>query len=113
MNYPIHDLDDIVHQRVRLGIVATLVAAGRTDFQTLSRDLDVTKGNLGQHLRMLEEAGYVLIEKTFEGRRPRTYLSVTTHGRSAFRREIKALRQLIELADAAPPTPGQPGQPST
>jgi len=103
MNHPIHDLDDVVHQRVRLGILATLIGGDRADFSTLCRGLDVTKGNLGQHLLMLEEAGYVVIDKAFENRRPRTHISVTPHGRTAFTREARALRRLLDLAgDAAP-----------
>jgi DNA-binding MarR family transcriptional regulator len=106
MNHPIHDLDDVVHQRVRLGILATLIGGDRADFSTLCRGLDVTKGNLGQHLRMLEEAGYVAIDKAFENRRPRTQVSVTQHGRAAFAREGRALRRLLELAESAgTPTP--------
>ncbi len=101
MNHPIHDLDDVVHQRVRLGILATLIGGDRADFSTLCRGLDVTKGNLGQHLRMLEEAGYVAIDKAFENRRPRTQVSVTQHGRAAFAREGRALRRLLELAESA------------
>jgi DNA-binding MarR family transcriptional regulator len=106
MNHPIHDLDDVVHQRVRLGILATLIGGDRADFSTLCRGLDVTKGNLGQHLRMLEEAGYVAIDKAFENRRPRTQVSVTQHGRAAFAREGRALRRLLELAESTgTPTP--------
>jgi DNA-binding MarR family transcriptional regulator len=106
MAHPIHDLDDVVHQRVRLGILATLIGGDRADFTTLCRGLEVTKGNLGQHLRMLEEAGYVVIDKSFENRRPRTHISVTPHGRNAFAREARALRRLLDLAglvDAMPP----------
>lgn len=98
MAHPIHDLDDVVHQRVRLGILATLIGGDRADFTTLCRGLEVTKGNLGQHLRMLEEAGYVVIDKSFENRRPRTHISVTPHGRNAFARESRALRRLLDLA---------------
>src|SRR5579875_4205058 len=105
MAHPIHDLDDVVHQRVRLGILATLIGGDRADFTTLCRGLEVTKGNLGQHLRMLEEAGYVVIDKSFENRRPRTHISVTAQGRNAFARESRALRRLLDLAglvDAMP-----------
>lgn len=105
MAHPIHDLDDVVHQRVRLGILATLIGGDRADFTTLCRGLEVTKGNLGQHLRMLEEAGYVVIDKSFENRRPRTHISVTPQGRTAFARESRALRRLLDLAgpiDAMP-----------
>jgi DNA-binding HxlR family transcriptional regulator len=113
MNHPIHDLDDVVHQRVRLGILATLIGTGRTDFSTLCRGLDVTKGNLGQHLRMLEEAGYVVIDKAFENRRPRTQIAVTGHGRSAFAREARAVRRLLDLAEAGAATsPGPAAEPA-
>lgn len=57
--------------------------------------LEVTDGNLSKHLQVLEEAGYVAIEKTFEDRRPRTWLAVTRAGRAAFVTEVSALRALL------------------
>ena len=61
--HPIHELDDDVHQRVRLGILASLVALSRADFAHLKRELSVTDGNLGRHLEVLEAAGLVRLSR--------------------------------------------------
>jgi len=91
-------LDEIIHQPVRLRIMAALNALGpdaRVDFGTLRELLDVTDGNLAAHLRKLEDAGYVKIEKTFVGRRPRTYLSITNAGSIAFEKHVQALQEIL------------------
>ena len=93
--HPSQRLDDIVHQRVRLGILAVLAEADQADFAFLKDSLGLTDGNLSRHLQVLEEAGYVKIAKTFEGRRPRTWVASTKPGRAAFASELAALRQLI------------------
>ncbi len=95
MSHPTNALDDTVHQRVRLGILAVLAESRRADFNYLRDALGLTEGNLSRHLRVLEEAGYVRIDKTFEGRRPRTWVSMTKLGRSAFASELDSLRALI------------------
>ena len=93
------ELDNIIHQPVRLRIMSALVAldAGeQMDFIYMRNLLKVTDGNLGAHLSKLEEAGYVKIEKTFESRKPRTYISAADKGRDAFAEHIAALRQIIK-----------------
>lgn len=99
MNHPTSSLEDAVHQRVRLGILAVLVEARRADFTYLRRALDLTDGNLSRHLQVLEEAGYLKMEKTFEGRLPRTWISATKRGRAAFASEITTLRELVNRFD--------------
>jgi len=94
--HPSTRLDDTVHQRVRLGILTILATAGRADFTYLRDNLEVTDGNLGRHLEVLHQAGYVGIEKTFEGRRPRTWVTITRAGRRALKDHILALRQMID-----------------
>ena len=93
------NLDAIIHQPVRLRIMATL-AALRTDesveFTFLRGMLGLTDGNLGAHLRRLEEAGYVHLDKTFVDRKPRTYAALTPRGRSAFRDHVDALKGILE-----------------
>ena len=96
MTHPSQDLDETVHQRVRLGILSVLVEARRADFTYLRESLRLTDGNLSRHLQVLESAGYVDVEKTFEGRRPRTWVSVTKEGRRALAAEITALRALLD-----------------
>lgn len=77
MTHPAVALDDTIHQRVRLGILAVLQESRRADFAYLREALELTDGNLSQHLRVLEEGGYIEIAKTFEGRKPRTCVSAT------------------------------------
>jgi len=93
--FDIHAIDDVIHGRLRLGIMAYLIGANRADFVTLKRHLQTTDGNLSVHLRKLEEAGYVEIEKSFQDRKPRTEVKLTTKGRKAFVRYLDSLSGLI------------------
>lgn len=89
-------------QGTRLRIMAALSALPEEsvlEFGALRELLDVTAGNLSSHLRVLEEAGYVAVDKGYVGRRPRTWLRATPEGREAFRREMEAL---LALAGSAP-----------
>ncbi len=99
MSHPALRLDDTVHQRVRLGILAVLEEAKRADFSFLRDALDLSDGNLSRHVQVLEEAGLVRVEKGFEGRRPRTWISATPAGRAALEDELSALRDLISRVD--------------
>jgi DNA-binding MarR family transcriptional regulator len=93
------DIDAIIHQPVRLRIMAALTALRadeQVDFGYLRKLLQLTDGNLGAHLVKLENAGYVNIEKTFIGRKPRTFICATGKGGDAFEQHVKALREIIE-----------------
>ncbi len=97
------ELDPIIHQPVRLRIMAALTALppdAQMEFVALRELLGVTDGNLGAHLRKLEEAGYVSIEKTFIARKPHTFIAATARGRAAFERHVKALREILGLGIA-------------
>ena len=96
--FDISGLDDVIHGRVRLGIVAYLASAEVADFTELKDVLEVTQGNLSIHLRKLEEAGYVEIDKSFVGRKPLTRVRLTAAGRTAFSNYLKAMGQLVEQA---------------
>ncbi len=96
MDDPIRRLDDLTHQRVRLGIMVILDGAAAVEFTYLQRELGLTAGNLSRHLAALESAGLVQIEKGFAGRRPRTRARITPEGRSALAREIEALAELVD-----------------
>lgn len=100
MTHPATGLDDTIHQRVRLGILAVLAESSRADFNYLKETLDLTDGNLSRHLQVLEETGHVKVERTFEGKRTRTWLSTTKQGRAAFAAELASLRALLRLAGA-------------
>lgn len=94
--HPVAGLDDTVHQRVRLGILAILAEADTADFAYLRRTLDVTDGNLSRHITVLEAAGHVAVRKGFEGKRPRTWIRATKQGRAALAAEVEALRALLD-----------------
>lgn len=100
-DHPIHDLDDDVHQRVRLGILAALVGLTRADFTHLKRELALTDGNLGRHLEVLEQAGFVQLTREATGSRPRTWVSITSSGKNALRKEIDALRKIMSQIESA------------
>ncbi|HVU35855.1 MAG TPA: transcriptional regulator [Opitutaceae bacterium] len=93
------ELDVIIHQPVRLRIMAALTSLGpreQVDFGYLREKLGLTDGNLGSHLRALEDAGYVVVEKTFVERRPKTFLTVSPAGRKAFGTHVAALQAIIK-----------------
>ncbi len=112
MSHPSRRLDDAVHQRTRLGILAVLCEGGRADFAYLRDTLELTDGNLSRNLARLQDAGYVRVEKVIEGRRPRTWLSATRAGRTALGAEVAALREIIAGLDAHP-TPRRSRRPLT
>jgi DNA-binding MarR family transcriptional regulator len=95
MSHPTSRLDDVVHQRARLGVLALLAPADDVDFGFLKESLGLTDGNLSRHLQVLEEAGYLEIKKSFEGKRPRTRVAITREGHRAFEEEMKTLRELV------------------
>ena len=92
------DLDRLIHERVRLGVVSALAATDALAFNDLKRLVKVTDGNLSVHARKLEEAGYVAVEKTFQGRIPRTVFRLTASGRRALERYLDHMEALIRAA---------------
>ncbi|WP_326550812.1 transcriptional regulator [Micromonospora sp. NBC_01813] len=94
-DHPATGLDEVVHQRVRLGILAIAHEARRVEFGYLRIHLDLTAGNLSKHLSVLETAGLVEIEKGYEGKRARTWITLTTAGSAALAEEIGHLKMLI------------------
>ena len=93
--FDIGQIDDVIHGRMRLGIMAYLVDAEIAEFNELKTLLQATQGNLSVHLRKLEEAGYVEIEKSFMNRKPLTRARITPAGRKAFAAYLEALGKLI------------------
>ena len=90
------ELDPLVHEPARLSILRLLYSVDAADFLFLQGEAGLTAGNLSSHLAKLEEAGYVQASKQYEGKRPRTVLSLTTRGRLAFRRYAKHMRALLD-----------------
>jgi DNA-binding MarR family transcriptional regulator len=100
VSHPTRRLDPAIHQPARLGILTVASEAKRIDFVSLRDLLDLTDGNLSRHLATLEAAGYVEIEKAFEDRKPRTWVTATRAGRKALAEEIALLREIVASADA-------------
>lgn len=94
-DFDITRIDDVIHGRVRLGIMAVLAGIESADFNTLKARLQTTDGNLSVHLRKLEDAGFVAVTKRFEGRKPLTEASMTPAGRKAFVAYLDAMQGLV------------------
>jgi DNA-binding MarR family transcriptional regulator len=95
------DIDAVIHERVRLAIVAALAVSAQLSFNELKSMLGLSDGNLSAHSRTLEEAGYIVVEKSFRGRRPYTAMRLAPKGRKAFERYLETLRQIIDRGDRA------------
>ncbi|ETK35814.1 winged helix-turn-helix domain-containing protein [Microbispora sp. ATCC PTA-5024] len=94
--HPRHELDDLIHAPVRLSIMAALAASEKADFRFLRDTIEVSDSLLSKHILTLEEAGYVRVDKTFVGKRARTWLSLTAAGRAAFDTYLQVLRRITE-----------------
>ena len=99
--HPRHRLDEVIHAPVRLSIMAALAPAESMDFRYLRDTLEVSDSLLSKHLGTLADAGYIQIAKGYEGRRPRTWLSLTADGRRAFDRYVATLSELTSPSAAA------------
>jgi DNA-binding HxlR family transcriptional regulator len=92
-----HDrLDETIHQRTRLAIMATLAGVESLDFNDLKAELGLSDGNLSTHLSSLERAGYVKITKSFRGKKPRTTTAMTAKGRKAMGNYVSLLQGILE-----------------
>ena len=90
------DLEDIIHGRARLTILAFLSTVGRADFVTLRNEIRISDGNLSQHLKKLEDAGYIDLDKTVAAGKPRTTARLTNGGRDAFYDYLDHLQTLLK-----------------
>ena len=88
-------IDRLIHERLRLGIVSALAAVPSMTFTEMKKLLDTTDGNLSIHARKLEDAGYVECTKTFEGRVPKTEYKLTSTGRKALERYLNHMEALV------------------
>lgn len=104
MSHPRTRLDGIIHQPVRLSIMAALAAADEVEFAVVRDVLEVSDSLLSQHSARLEEAGYLHVRKGHVGKRSRTWFSLTADGRAAFDEHLAALQAVIN-ADRDPPVP--------
>jgi len=95
-------LDEIIHQPLRLRIMAALNALPGTtglEFARLKKLTGATDGNLGAHIDTLAKAGYVVVEKAFVGRKPQTTVTATASGRAAFARHVATLQEIIAASE--------------
>jgi DNA-binding MarR family transcriptional regulator len=96
-DFDIGNIDEVIHGRVRLGVMAYLAVEGIASFNVLKAKLEVTEGTLSVHLRKLEDAGYIEIIKGYAGRRPLTQARLTVAGQAAFKRYLDAIGKLAGL----------------
>lgn len=96
--FDIEAIDEVIHGRIRLGVMAYLSSVGSADFNELKARLQATDGNLSVHLRKLEDAGYVKVDKAFVDRKPRTSVTLSDDGRAAFVRYLDAMQKLVSGA---------------
>jgi DNA-binding MarR family transcriptional regulator len=94
-------LDRLIHSRIRLAVLSILAAVDGAAFTYLRDEVNTTDGNLSTHLRKLEEAGYVEVEKRFEDRKPVSRYRMTEEGRDAFRRYVERLGEMVDAGTEA------------
>lgn len=92
-------VDQLVHEPARLAIMARLHVLEYADFIYLMNETGLTRGNLSSHMSRLEEAGYITVAKTFEGKTPRTKLALTDHGRAALRSYRRTMESILAVLD--------------
>ncbi|MEP2936999.1 MAG: transcriptional regulator [Gilvibacter sp.] len=92
----IDNINKLFDHRIRLGIMSILMVNDRINFNRLKELLDVTDGNLASHIKALEKAEYVIVEKSFIGRKPNTTYKATRKGKNAFKKHIEALEAIIK-----------------
>jgi DNA-binding MarR family transcriptional regulator len=88
--------DSILHQPIRSKLISTLINNEELPFKALKEQLNLTDGNLSSHLKKLEEVGYIVIEKYFEAKRPKTIIKISNKGKNSFKIYIKQLKEIIE-----------------
>ena len=94
-------LDTVVHGPVRLGVLTALAAHGEMDFTNLKKRLTVADGTLGQHLQKLEECSYIVCDRSFVGRRPKSTYRMTAAGRKSLARYLETMQEIIDSASKA------------
>ncbi len=95
------DLDKVIHERMRLGIISALAANEKLSFTDLKNLLDTSDGNISVHARKLEEAGYLTMKKSFLDRTPLTEYKITAAGRNALERYLDHMEALIKAMRGA------------
>ncbi|MGE5811517.1 MAG: winged helix-turn-helix domain-containing protein [Ignavibacteria bacterium] len=89
-------LDDLIHSRIRLAVMALLITVDEADFVFIKEKVNTTDGNLSVHLKKLEDAGYITVKKEFINRKPKTMYSLTKTGKKAFEAYLDQLEKMIK-----------------
>lgn len=97
------ELDKVIHERTRLGIVSALAARTEMDFVSLKKLLGLSDGNLNAHLRVLENSRYIRVKKKFVNRKPRTSYNLTRKGHEAFKQYIDGLEEIVQRFSSSSP----------
>lgn len=95
-NYDYQEIDDVIHSRIRTSLMAVLVSVDEADFNFLKEKVKATDGNLSVHLKKLEDAGYVSVQKIFVERKPVSRYKITSKGYKAFDSYIKKLESIVK-----------------
>lgn len=95
------ELNPIIHSQLRLSVLSLLMSVEEADFMYLKQKTEATMGNLSVQITKLQDAGYIVVEKTFNGKRPRTVCRMTETGKNAFLEYVSALREFIGPAFSA------------
>ena len=95
-DFDYQQLDDIIHSRIRLAVMAVLISVDEAEFTYLREKVNATDGNLSTHLKKLEDAGYIAVNKSFEDRKPISRYLLTQKGRKAFEVYVERLEKLIK-----------------
>ena len=93
----LEELNTVLHSQLRLAVMSVLMSVGEADFVYLKEKTEATAGNLSVQLDKLSDVGYITIEKTFEGKRPRTLCCITPVGRAAFEAYVEVLKKYLHL----------------
>lgn len=96
MEFDHTQIDDLIHSRIRLAIMAVLASVEQADFTFIRDQINATDGNLSVHLRKLEDAGYIKVDKQFEERKPVSRYALTGAGRKAFQAYIDHLESMVK-----------------
>lgn len=96
IDYNYHDIDDVIHSRIRTAIMAVLISVEEAEFTFIRDKINATDGNLSVHLKKLEDHGYVSVRKEFVERKPVSRYQITNTGRKAFQEYIKKLESIIK-----------------
>jgi DNA-binding MarR family transcriptional regulator len=94
--HPLAEIDQVIHASARLMVLSYLYVVESVDYVFLKNQTGLTWGNLSTHLTKLEEAGYVVVEKGYKGKKPHTKIYLTPQGRSAFRDYKKSMQKVLD-----------------